>query len=349
MSGPANGLSSIERDFFVQRIIAGYHKVNINNVDFYIKSPTNSLLYDAHQLYFDTYDKCQRGISDEEISEIIKDKQLVSQEDEVEFNDVLPKHIEHWKKELYRNYFDKSAKDIRIYLSMAKENYHRIYQAKHQLDFLSRAGVAQLVKWQYLFLHSFYDMNWNQTTNFDWTEATTLFYDGMISDSIICELALSDEWLSIYNVSSKNLTMFAPLIKDTTIEQKKLLRLTEFYSSILSAENPPQTEILHDEDALDGWLLIRREELAQEEKNRKNQQKANKFGNANEIFIPASSGMSGTQQAMSVDEIYDMNNQSTKNIIKQRATVIKNKGIVSDLDFNDVQMDINQRMNNARR
>jgi len=102
----------------------------------------------------------------------------------------------------------------------------------------------------------------------------------------------------------------------------------------------PEDNIIDDDDAFDGWMILQRRE---NEKNR-NKQRAekmlgNKLGKAGEVFLMAGS----KEEAQS---IYGLNDPVSQNIIKERNQAVFNSDkAINETSLPDVQRNLQMQRN----
>lgn len=98
-----------------------------------------------------------------------------------------------------------------------------------------------------------------------------------IEDEDIRELALDDEWRSIWDVR-KEVPIFSVKAYELTQEQRSLIKWSNFYDSIIQCPDCPSEEMLKDKYAVDGWLISRKKEKEYDGKS-----------GSSEVFIHATS------------------------------------------------------------
>lgn len=142
--------------------------------------------------------------------------------------------------------------------------------------------------------------------------------------SDIRKLARSDYWQNLYNACR-------PFKSPLTDEQIALSSFTRMYANIQKHPECPPTEIIDDDDMLDGWLI---------NQSKQNKKKAPSFGkkidSSKEIFIMASN-------QDHANKIYDMNTEEARAIQNVRLKQIKKQGAVPFGKLADVQREIYAR------
>ena len=119
-----------------------------------------------------------------------------------------------------------------------------------------------------------------------------------------------DSW---YHTQYDNLDRLDPSGPLTQV-QTTLIHYTQIYKSILEIEDKPKPEIIDDDDAFDGWLLIR-----SQNKETNKQIKSSKHNQAQEVFQFA-----GSQDE--ANRIYMSNNSKAQAVQQQRLKMLQESG-----------------------
>lgn len=151
--------------------------------------------------------------------------------------------------------------------------------------------------------------------------AEKLYYEQIkraVPLSDIRKLARSDYWQNLYNACR-------PFKSPLTDEQIALSSFTRMYANIQKHPECPDSEIIEDDDMLDGWLISQ---------SKQNKKKSVSFGkkidSSKEIFIMASN-------QDHANKIYDMNTEEARAIQNVRLKQIKKQGAVPFGKLADVQ------------
>lgn len=333
-------VSPNQRDAFVYRIISGHYTAE----DFTFSIAPIEVSYFAAQLYLDTLNEAifEGVMTEAEMLSIMYSLQLWDEERETELTDALPKHIEYFQKEIFRHFYeDKYVEQTRKYLAKARERTTVLFQERSAYNYLTAEGLAIFAKIQHIV---------SQTTTVrgksaDWSvyslrDALEAYYGGLLDDSVIRTLARTNPWRDIWTAGKKTGDLFGKPAIQLSDDQRRLIIWSSLYDNVLEYPDCPDEEIIQDDDAFDGWLLIKQEERDKERGVRKVERRAGKNAGADEVFIPVGDGITAK-------EVYGTNDMNAKAIIKHRTAVMDKLGEAKDTDFNDVKMKINN-LRNAR-
>jgi hypothetical protein len=256
------------------------------------------------------------------------------------------KKLNNAKIDLFKNWTDtnkrkKHKKDIHS----IKGQLSTAYQTKHSLDFLTLEHYCDNIKNQYIILHSLFDRDsqtivFKDTINIDYD-----FFNGImqtiaynvIDISQYKKLARSDYWRNYYN-TNKQQVFGCPSI-ELSEEQRALLNTSIMYDRIYEHPDCPDSEIIEDDDALDGWMLQQ-----QEENKKQKQQKgvdnilSDKVKNSREIFLLA-------KDQEQKEQIFSLNSAESANRLKEKTQAVLNSDkALMECELPDVQREIKQRM-----
>ena len=142
--------NAANRDFLLYRIICGRLE---HPSGCYILSPSLDVLYQAAGVYKKYYElSLEQGIFDDNtIRDYLTAQGRWKAQDENNLNNILPKHIEYWKEELYKSYWNTSRQEtIRKGLQSARDEYNRLNTIRHCFDHVTAGGVANYARLQYI-------------------------------------------------------------------------------------------------------------------------------------------------------------------------------------------------------
>jgi hypothetical protein len=253
----------------------------------------------------------------------------------------IEKTIDDLKIDLYKNFWNDSKKDsVKHQISSIRSLYNKMYNVRHSFDHLTPRGYSNLLKGQYIFIHSLYNSKnqrvFKSIKNVDFYKLN-YFFDFVNSNMIDIEtfkkIARGDNWRSYWSANKQNL--FDKPAISWTDEQKTLVVLTKMYDNAHEHPECPSDDVFEDDDAFDGWIILQKRE--NEELRNKNRAekllKGKNLDKANEVFLVAKSNKEA-------NSIYGLNNSVGKNTIKERARAIANKKVIKEADLPDVQRNI---------
>lgn len=218
-------------------------------------------------------------MSRDELKEFIVNNSILPENYEFQINS-LKSLISKEKEKYYDNYI--RSKDRDKHRKNIEDLEFSIIQISHKINRyygLTCDGYAELKSALYRVEHSTFSFT---NKPYDWSKKS-LFQvysfgeSKKIEDEDIRELALDDEWRSIWDVR-KEVPIFSVKAYELTQEQRSLIKWSNFYDSIIQCPDCPSEEMLKDKYAVDGWLISRKKEKEYEGKS-----------GSSEIFIHATS------------------------------------------------------------
>lgn len=256
----------------------------------------------------------------------------------------LSKNLEDLKVDLYRSMFSTSNdKKIRLAIKVVEEKFQEVGRAKNSLYYLTLEGYAARRKLAVLLAFSLYCEISNRRIYTNLDEINQNLIDAIInkkseiepSDTEVREIARTNPWRGMWALDKNPL---GKTIVELGEHQQSLYMYSHLYDNIRESMECPPDNIINDDDACDGWLILQSRKA---EKDRKEKQVEEvigkgKMGNAQELFIPAKSKEDARR-------INDMNDPSTKIKLAQRRKQVEARGEVKDLDFQDKRVEL-QRM-----
>ena len=338
-----------ERDFFISRIKSGYIRLKSNNIVYKFKI-NNDLYYEADEIYYETYDK---GINsklptDDDIYKFLVSKKIWNDDEEERLKNGIPKYIENVKVEMY-NSIDRTedVNRMKLYLNKAKEELYKIFEIRHQFDYLSAAGTALYARWQFLVencvtLINGDKVNWNIIQPHD--ILNILNYNN-IAEEQIRDIARNEPWSSVWAISKKTGNIFNDCVADYTDDQKRLVSWSIMYDNVKEQEDAPTQEVIDDDDCFDGWMIVKNRNNKIESDRERFEKKLGKNANAQEIFVPVKCMTTPDDEYREdASTVFNMNNPLTHSIINARIEAVKN-GPLKAAELPDIKSNINMELN----
>lgn len=328
---------------YLSRILSGFYTFIYNNKKYKLIYPDISIKYES-ELYAQQeyeYSRFNEWITEDIIIDTLVNLGLWTYGGDEHVKN-LEKQIEDQKIELYQNFLNPpKLKNIRKSLSNLKKNYNKLLSVRHSLDQYTLEGYTNLLKNQYLLVHSLYDSKNNlifdSLENTDYallSNLSAVISNNMIEIPDFRMLARSDLWRNYWSANSEQL--FDKPTINWTDEQKTLVVLTKMYDNAYQHPECPSEKVIEDDDMFDGWLLLQKKE-SEKQKNKNRTEKmleGKNLGKAGEIFVMANSQEEAQQ-------IYDLNDNTSRHIIKERHSTIINSGAdISDADLPDNKRNI---------
>lgn len=326
-----------QREHILSRILAGYLKYRVGDDELRICNPSLDIIYDSNQIYIDTYNKClgYEILDDKGIYNLLIEKSLWTETNEQQLIDILPKHIEYWKIEMYKAMFRSVEREkFRKYLNVAKQELQRLHTIRHSFDHATCGGIANYAKIQYVVENSTLTKD-NQKYYWDKSSpylAMVFYQDNIISEDTLRELGHTAPWDTIWSAGKKNGRLFPKSGIELSSEQQRLIMWSSLYDNIREYPDCPSDETINDDDVFDGWLLIKKRE--REAESNKISVEGNitnpKIANSDEIYLVANT----IDDAKKIDA---MNTSLARSIKKQRFDYITKHGEVKEQSLPDMK------------
>jgi len=150
------------------------------------------------------------------------------------------------------------------------------------------------------------------------------------------KLARSHIWRSYWNVSKNSI--FSQQGNNITDDQRTIIGISQMYDRVYEHPECPADEIIEDDDALDGWMIVQKRKI---EKDKKQQQVDNlnpKLKNAQEVFLFANNNDEA-------QEIVGLNNIEGLNRMKSKIAHVNKFGLTEESQLPDVQVDLRSQLN----
>jgi len=158
---------------------------------------------------------------------------------------------------------------------------------------------------------------------------------GYISVAEIREIARSEPWRSMWLAQKGD--SFGVKSVEWTETQRLLVSFSRMYDNVYESMECPPDEVIKDDDMLDGWFVKQKKDREKKQKDRILDDKFGKIKNndGQEIFVVAGRD--------DIQDIYNMNDNSSRNIIRSRAKQIEQNKEVKHQHLKDVQMDLHMQ------
>lgn len=342
-------------NLYLSRILSGFYLFFYNNTRYKLVYPDINLKYQA-ELYAEAEyenNKFNDWISQDTIIDSLVSMGVWTYNGDENLKN-LEKQMDDLKADLYNNFLNPTKiKTLKRTLNNTRNAYNRQFMIRHSLDQYTLEGYSQQLKNEYILIHSLYDEDDNRIfTNVDQTDhkylmiLSNLINENIINIDTFRTIARNDIWRNYW--SANNNYLFNNASVNWTDEQKTLVVLTKMYDSAYEHPECPPDQVFEDDDMFDGWMIIqKRENEKNKNKNRTEKMlEGKKLDKAGEVFIVANS-------KEEVQNIYNLNDHSSRHIIKEREAVLKNtSNTVDAAELPDIQRELtiqaNQQFKNRK-
>jgi len=150
------------------------------------------------------------------------------------------------------------------------------------------------------------------------------------------EIARTQPFRGMWNYGKYR--VFDRKICELTKYQKVLASYSVMYDNVFKSVECPTDDVINDDDMLDGWFIQQRKEQEERRKEKERDKIFSKFKDKDgqELFVVSS-------DKEEVSQIYNMNDHSSRNIIKSRNQQIERDKIVKHGNLKDVKMDLHMQ------
>jgi hypothetical protein len=333
---------------YLSRILSGQYIFIYRDTTYKLIYPDIQVKYNAELYAQQEYEKIKYNewISEDEVLNFLIEIGLwpINGNDQIQ---KLEKQIEDYKIELFQNFLNpKKIKSLRNMLNSLKKTLSKYISIRHSLDSVTIEGYCTTLKNQYILIRSIY----NNDNNLVFIDQQNIDYNLLNSLSIIINnstieietfksIARSEAWRSYWNANKNNL--FEKSAINWTDEQKTLVVLSKMYDNAHEHPECPPDKVIEDDDMFDGWMIMQKRKSEQEKSKNRTEEllKGKNLQNAKEVFLVANS----QEEAQN---IYDLNNVQSRNIIKERNRMILNSNKeFKESELPDVQRDLQMQNN----
>jgi hypothetical protein len=336
-------LTPRERELLVTRIVSGTLRVEIGGEAMMIRQPDRDQRYLAQQAYQDAYDEAAAHDchTEETLLAWMKAEGYWSNEEEKAL-DGLEKDIENLKVGLFKAFASKSKSAVaRTTLIAAKAKRDELHAKRHAFDSETCTSHAWSAKLRVLVGASLFNRR-NLLVQNDTLidEAVSQFLSHRLTETQYRELARTDPWRTTWACRRSEGAVFGIPACDLTEEQRNLSAYSTLYDNVGEHPERPSDEVIAEDDALDGWLILqRREHEGERRKKRAEDFVSNeKILNSNEVFVV----VDNDEDARSIEEL---NDSASSFIKKQRMHYLAQKGVVQEADMPDQRLFIQSEVN----
>ncbi len=307
----------------------------------YIRQPTLSVLFDSELIYIDALrEAIFFGVmTDDELCGVLINRGLWNTGLQAEM-DNIPKRIEDLKVEKYEAHIGfRNVDQIAQELESTRQRFAVLATQRNVFSAFSAESLAKLTRLTYILSQSSYT---SDNILIDSTYITKLvgpYHDALLDEWEIRLLARSEIWRSYWSAGKTESSLFGKPAISMTDQQRQLIAWSRFYDNIHESPECPNSDVINDDDMLDGWLILTNRQREQD-KRIAGIDDHQKLSKAQEVFYvganPGGVGMS-VEDAKRVEA---MNSQTAKMKKQQRAQLVEKYGSVREENLPDVQRDI---------
>lgn len=325
------------KDFY--KILSGKIFIKVNGSVLVIEPFSIDDRYMAEIISQEEYDQAFESgcLTEDETISILMDQGWWSGEDELQLIQI-PKNIDQMKVDYYNNFHSESTKQyIKDNIKIQKNRFHELLVRKNYLYSYTCEYVKTITEQSFLVERSTFlkDGSRADFSLFPVSKVLFKFNDEMLNDEEIRQVAKSPICRSSW-VMFKNGGKFFQNTNYTEM-QLSLVNWLMVYDSVYDSTECPNENVIADDIALDGWLIVRRKKY-EEERKKGAGDKYGKNSGCGEIFIPA-------HNKEDVEQIYNMNSHQAKRQVKLLEQDLDKKGSVDEKERSGVKENLGMLAN----
>tara|TARA_R110000824_G_scaffold169785_7_gene346935 strand:- start:541 stop:1569 length:1029 start_codon:yes stop_codon:yes gene_type:complete len=331
------------REYLVSQIVYGAKIIEFKDKTLIIQPPTIEQKYLSNRFFRKVYDEALlSGVyTRNEMLEIMKEQEVWSDEHEKQI-DINTTRIEDAKIKIYKSFFNPARREAaREELEEIKRRQYSLLEIKHGNNQNDCEGVATFARWNWIIENTTYNQDGTKYDFSDYGISTILrrYNSSGLEIEQFRELARNDPWRSMWSIGQSPESLFNRRTSELSSDQQNIMSWSRLYDTIGESHESPSDKIIEDDDAIDGWLIQERRKREKESNKYKLDGYDDKHGNADEVYIMASS-------QEEIDEVYDLNDPEGRMKVKgrQRQVAAAGEEGVSHRNFNDMKI---KKMNDA--
>lgn len=359
-----------DRQLLTSRILFGAVRCQLDEMTYYLSSPSQFHIFVGNELYADLIEQCKNLhiFSEQEMVDYLCSIGLWSPQEQEEL-DGYNKTLENLKLELFEYiYRINDFMLCKLRIKKAKQRYMDLLNKRHNYDYLTAEGLATFQKMNYLIgaglKDSKYKPLWEDT---EFLQDRTGILDSVrhiyqntrISESMLRELARTEPWRMYWSVCDKS-NIFGRSPLELTEEQKSLVAWTKLYDSVYESIDCPDDKVITDDDLLDAWLILQRRKRNEDKTEKRREEtklsKNDKINSAQQVFVMVGDDIDpitgkkiqlvqNLEEAQELDKI--INNDVARAAKQARFKAIQEGGeLIKHVNLSDVRQDINIQYNN---
>ena len=336
----------MEIDLLISRIIAGCFRFAVDGCYYLVRQPGRLRRYKAQQVYDEAIREAELEglLTDDEIMVMMRSQGLWEDSHDKTI-ETIKKDIEELKIGLFKSFFRSKEKEItRKTLLSAKREMSRLMSLRSSYSHMGITGYAQIARTRYLVgcglmddkgkrLWANDDFYGQNTSLLD--DAVELYSASQIGESLMRSIARSEHWISVWSCRTTSSGIFGRAAADLTDEQRHLLSWSQLYESVQEHANPPSNDIISDDDAFDGWMIIQKRERERQRRESSAESAISglKLPDSGDIFLVA-------ETDEDIKNIESLNGPQAAAIKRERLAYIAKKGEVEEQNMPDSRREV---------
>jgi hypothetical protein len=332
-------------ELLLYRIFCGYLIFSLNNETYKLSSANLTIKYEAQILYNNIIndEKYNDWIREDNLDNLLVYLNLWTKDTSMIIKDI-EKKIDNHKVEYYTHFkFSDKKNSIKKNLENYKKQLSSILNKKEELYSNTLEGYANSIKNEFIITRTLYK-NDKLVFNNSCNENNYLLFNNVVSELNkyniniydFKKIAKNNIWRSYWNVKKDK--VFSDSLTD---DQRTLIGISQMYDRVYEHPECPSDEIIDDDDALDGWMIVQQRKTKKDKKQQQVDNLNPKLKNAQEVFLFANDNNEA-------EEIIGLNNLEGLSRMKSKINHVKKFGLTEDGRLPDVQIDLRNQLNEQR-
>ena len=337
----------MDNQFLLQRVINGFYFINYQSKRIKIVTPTAKLRYKT-QIYCNSlvdslrFAEPRDWLSEQKRVQILHYFNIWNQESEEKL-DLLNKNQEELKVGLFLGYKNKKNREIfHKKISSNNQEIQTLILAKETFNEYTKQAFIDRLKNYFLIKNTVYMNNKLFLKNEDNFYILQQFLNLIAANNIydhIPKLIRSSQWLDYWSVSKSRI--IRKHVTDWSEEQLFSVNSSIALDSIKKHPECPDSHVLEDTDATEGWILYQNKKDEKEKRKRNIEDNLEGKGkDASEVYV-----MSNSQQEDK--DIYDLNDPMKRRHIKKWQEYVEGQGD-KKIDWVDIPAVIEEKKREDR-
>ena len=335
---PALDLKHSEREYFVSRIRAGIYTVKWNNLKLKVLQPNTEEELELNEIYTQAYDEAVNdGIkTEDQMVDWMIETGLWSKEQDDKIEQIK-KDVDRLKKEIFNARLNHQLKEtIRAYLRKAESAMSALKEKRALYYSNTCEGIATNEKiFAFLSKNTYFDNKPHDFSNGPSLDVIfNAYFSQILPEKTVRYLARNEPWRSIWILKDiGGINLFTNHGRELSIDQRNILVWSKMYDNVHESLDAPSDSVIEDDDMLDGWFIIQKEKSDKRKLENEIDGLIPKNKNADDVFLMANS-------KEDVDKIHSMNSTHARVVKQQRENLIKEQGVVNQIEFADEKLKI---------
>lgn len=340
-----------EIEALYNRVVSGKTIVEYNGIIYIVYDPIPQQKLLSECEYERAYTRfLPHGLSEEEVQIVLEERELWTPTSDKEL-EYLNKRLTEIEQSIIKHQYNSEV--VKLFQEQKDSLVIRrdfLKKSKNTLSNKTVEYLAMLEKYKYfIFLNAYYINDdgietkcWKNYAEYRLSSEHTInflmnvcLFDDRFNEKNIRELARSEIWRVPWAASRKGVgDLFDKPLTQISDVQRLLVAWSLIYDSAYESTECPSQDIINNDEAFDEWLKDSSKKRDQSKTKITNK----KIENSKEIGIMVSN-------IDDAKKVFEKNTSESQKILENRNKVISEKGVITEGQLPDVQMDLKLKRN----